>query len=237
MAESLNDILENLNSLKKNSNIFIPSLKKNVDFKGITLKQQKEIIDSVLSGDSVEILNFFDVCFNILKENIQGNSIEQINIVDRPNLLLNLRFNIDSKYEGINIEELIETNKKIKLPELQTTIETDDFIFTVESPNIKKDANVNNYIVKTFLDREKILGNLYAGELIKFITTVKFKESENVINFDDQSNKNKFTIIQSIDTKHFKEIFAFINSIRDIETEFLTVQDKQIDITPDFFIF
>ena len=70
MAESLNDILENLNSLKKNSNIFIPSLKKNVEFKGITLKQQKEIIDSVLSGDSVEILNFFDVCFNILKENV-----------------------------------------------------------------------------------------------------------------------------------------------------------------------
>ena len=58
-----------------------------------------------------------------------------------------------------------------------------------------------------------------------------------MIDFNDLSNKNKFTIIQSIDTKHFKEIFAFINGIRDIETEFLTVEDKQIDITPDFFIF
>lgn len=237
MTDSLNDILENLNSLKKNSNIFIPSLKKNVDFKGVTLKQQKEIIDSVISDDSVEILNFFDVCFNIVSQNIQGTNIEQINIVDRPNLLLNLRYSIDSKYEEIDIEKLIETNKKIKLPELKTTIETDDFIFTVESPDIKKDANVNTYIVKTFLNREKILGNLYAGELIKFITSLKFKNNDKVIDFKDQSNKNKFAIIQSIDTKHFKEIFAFINTIREIETKFLTVEDTQIDITPEFFIF
>ena len=237
MTDSLNDILENLNSLKKNSNIFVPSLKKSIDFKGITLKQQKEIIDSVVSGDSVEILNFFDVCYNILSENIIETSLDEINIVDRPNILLNLRYNIDSKYEEIDLKKLIETNKKIKLPELTNTIETDDFIFTVKSPNIKKDAQVNKYIVKTFLNRDKILGNLYAGELIKFIDTIKFKDNDKLIEFNDQSNKNKFTIIQSIDTKHFKEIFSYINIIRDIETKFLTVKDNQIDITPDFFIF
>lgn len=237
MAESLNEILENLNSLKNNCNIFVPSIKKEIEFKPLTLKQQKDIIDSVTDGESIEILNFFNACYKIICENICNENIDSINIIDRPNILLNLRYAIDKKYEDINFEKLIESNKKIKIPELQTTVETDDFVFTIKSPTIEKDTLINTFITKTFVNEKNILGNLYIGELMKFIDTIKFKVSEKIVDFKDVSNKNKMTILQNIDSKNFKQIYSYINDIRDAETKFLTYEDKQIDISPDFFIF
>ena len=147
-----------------------------------------------------------------------------------------MRCDINKIYEEVNLEDLLKRNKDISLPDLSKQIETEHFIFDVSSPSIQRDFNVNSYLVNTFNNEEKILGKLYINELSKFINKIKFKSSENVIDFDAESNGNRFKILENMQSSNFQEIYSFINDIRDKEVEYLTLDGTQIDLSPEFFV-
>jgi hypothetical protein len=232
--QSLNDILKDLKKSEEKISIYIPSLKQDVEFKSLSLFQQKSIIDKV-TLNAFGIIDFFNSIFDVIKTNTTVN-LNDINTIDRINIILSLRKNINTVYEDINIEALLEKNKTLSLPSLAKTIKTEKFEFEVSVPSLTTDFKFNNYIINTFKDEKLFLGKLLVNELCKFVNKIVINENNNIIDFNNQSNKNKFTIIEAIDSKQFKEVFQYISLVRDTELEFVKFEDKQIDIGPDMFI-
>ena len=231
---SINEIINDLNSLKTDISVYIPSIKSDKKTKTLTLKQQRELLDN-LSETKLSLLSFFNDVFEIINTNCSEDN-KVINVIDRPNILLSLRCNINKIYDGLDLEKILEKNKNISLPSLSKQVETEDFIFDISSPNIQRDNNVNLYLINTYKNEEKILGKLYINELSKFINKITFKSSDNVIDFDNESNGNRFKILENMQSSNFQEIYAFINDIRDKEVEYLTIDGTQVDLGPELFV-
>ena len=64
MGTTTKDFLSKLNEIKNEFKIFVPSLKKQVTAKPITLKQQKDIISTAVNG----------VCDTVLKKSLKSPS-------------------------------------------------------------------------------------------------------------------------------------------------------------------
>lgn len=231
---SINEIINDLNLLKTDISVYIPSIKSDKKTKTLTLKQQRELLDN-LSETKLSLLSFFNDVFEIINTNCSEDN-KVINVIDRPNILLSLRCNINKIYDGIDLEKILEKNKNISLPSLSKQVETEDFIFDISSPNIQRDNNVNLYLINTYKNEEKILGKLYINELSKFINKITLKASDNVIDFDNESNGNRFKILENMQSSNFQEIYAFINDIRDKEVEYLTIDGTQVDLGPELFV-
>ena len=220
--------------MKTDISVYIPSIKSDKKTKTLTLKQQRELLDN-LSETKLSLLSFFNDVFEIINTNCSEDN-KVINVIDRPNILLSLRCNINKIYDGLDLEKILEKNKNISLPSLSKQVETEDFIFDISSPNIQRDNNVNLYLINTYKNEEKILGKLYINELSKFINKITFKASDNVIDFDNESNGNRFKILENMQSSNFQEIYAFINDIRDKEVEYLTIDGTQVDLGPELFV-
>ena len=103
-------------------------------------------------------------------------------------------------------------------------------------PNLVTDFKFNNYVITTYKDERMLLGKLLVNELSKFITKFTVNETAKTVDFNTTTIKQKFNFLEAIDSKHFKEVFEYINQIRDIEVEFVKLEDKQIEIGPELFI-
>ena len=70
---SVNEILNDLNSLKTDIQVYIPSIKNSKNTKTLNLKQQKELLDN-LSESNLSLLTFFNDVFGIIKTNCSEDS-------------------------------------------------------------------------------------------------------------------------------------------------------------------
>lgn len=232
--QSLNDILKDLKKSEEKFSVFIPSQNQEIEFKSLSLSQQKNIIDKV-TVNSFGVVDFYNSVYEVIKTNATCD-LNSLNTIDRINIIVSLRGNINPLYEGINIDALLEKNKTLQLPPLTKTVKTDKFEFEVTTPSLITDFKFNNYIINTYKEEKMFLGKLLVNELCKFITKITVIDTGNIIDFSNQSNKNKFSIIEAIDSKQLKEVFQFISTIRDMEVEFVKFEDKQLDISPDIFV-
>ena len=227
------NFLNEIKNISNDINVFIPSIKGDVKCKPLNLQQQKNILDDI-SSDASSILTFCNYSYKTITQCI-GDS-KNLLVIDRPNILISLRNNIDTMYEDINLSKLLEKNKEIEVSSVNEVIETNDFIFEVSIPTLEQDYKSNDYLIKAFKGETKILGKLYVNELSKFIKKITIKSSDNVIDFTDCNIKDKFNIIQNIETNNFKDIYKFITNIRDLETSFVTWNEDTIDIGPELFV-
>ena len=78
------DFLDKLSSLKNDFKVYVPSIKKDVVAKPITLKQQKDIISTAVNG-VLGALQFTEAINNIILENVEGDQF----------------YAFDTKYNGI----------------------------------------------------------------------------------------------------------------------------------------
>lgn len=227
------NVLEQLKGIKNQIEIKLSSKDKLVSFTPLTLKQQKDILDN-LSTSATTIITFFNNTTKIIQQNI----LEEVTlyVTDRPNILISLRNNIDSNYNDIDLSKLIEKNKKVKSIDLNTTIETRDFTFNVKVPTLDKDIKVNEFLIKNYKDENAVIGKLYVNEVVKFIDTIIIKETDTVINFNELPVKKLFEITENIESHNFKEIYEFIQLVRNHEKELVTLDDVQVDIGPELFV-
>lgn len=227
------DFLNELKSISNKIKVYIPSIRKNKECQPLNLKQQKNILDDI-SNDAASILTFFNNSYKTIEQCID-NSAELL-VIDRPNILLHLRQNINNIYNGIDLSELLQKNQKIEIPSLTKTIETDDLIFEIGIPTLKDDCNTNSYLVKKYSDEKKLLGKLYVSELSKFIKNITIKSSSNTIDFCNKNVGEKFDILENIETSNFVDIYQYITEVRDVEKEFVTHDSGTIDIGPELFV-
>lgn len=230
----INDILNELKRVEEKLNVYIPSLKKDVEFKALTLLQQKNVIDKA-SSNVFGIIDFYNSIFNLIKSSTTYD-IANFNTIDRINIILSLIKNISPIYNDIDINGVLEKNKTLQLPELEKTLKTDKFTFTVAAPSLATDYSYNNYVINNFRQEKTLMGKLLINEVSKFIKVIIVNETGQVIDLTNQSVKNTFAIVESLDTKQLKEVFEYITSIRDIEVEFVKADGKQIEIGPELFV-
>ena len=165
--------------------------------------------------------------------------------IDRVSISLSLRNKISNTYkEGnteVNLSEIIERNNTPITFEPKEVI-TGDFTFKLKKPTLELDNKVNNILLRKYkaskIDESNVnnvISDLYVYELIKFIDTLEF--GENVIKVEDNIN-NTIKILNEIDSDNFKEVFDYINELRDIESSLTKIPNSEdnISITPDFFI-
>lgn len=232
--QNLNDILKDLKKSEEKIRIYIPTLNREVFFTPLTLSQQKNVIDKITSN-SFGIIDFYNSVYDVIKTT-STEDISTFTTIDRVNIILSFRKYINSNYEGIDVSKVLEKNININLPELKKTIITDKFTFELSVPNLVTDFKFNNYVITTYKDERMLLGKLLVNELSKFITKFTVNETAKTIDFNTITIKQKFNFLEAIDSKHFKEVFEYINQIRDIEVEFVKIEDKNIEIGPELFI-
>jgi len=232
--QNLNDILKDLKKSEEKLKIYIPTLKREVSFVPLTLSQQKNVIDKITSS-SFGIIDFYNSVYDVIKTT-STEDISTFTTIDRVNIVLSFRKYINSNYEDIDVSKVLEKNVNINLPGLKKTIITDKFTFELSVPNLVTDFKFNNYVITTYKDERMLLGKLLVNELSKFITKFTVNETAKTVDFNTTTIKQKFNFLEAIDSKHFKEVFEYINQIRDIEVEFVKLEDKQIEIGPELFI-
>ena len=117
-----------------------------------------------------------------------------------------------------------------------------DFTFKLKKPNLVLDNKINNIILRKYKSDKitedninNIVSDLYIYELVKFIDEVHF--GENIIKVEENIN-NTVKILNEIDSDNFKEVFNYINALRDIENNLTKIPNSNdsISLTPDFFI-
>jgi hypothetical protein len=244
MSNKFNDILQEINNVKVTIDSYSPSIKQPVQLSPLTLAQQKSIIES--SADSnLSALFFNSVFFKILKQNVKDD-ISKYNTIDRVNFALSLRSQLQDSYTfneiKFSLNEVIEKNKKIEYELKEQEITSDNFTFTVKTPNLVLDDKINNIILSKYkgdnINSSKLkslISDLFVHEILKFITKVKVNDKEVEMHQDINSAVD---LLERIDSSKLTEITRYINSVRDIEKTFATLPGSasSVDIVPDFFI-
>lgn len=245
--DNFNDILNSINDLNKIYEIFVPSLNSRVKFTGLTAKQQKEVLQTVLDKDLT------GVSFSILISDIIINNLidknTNLSSADKNYIITCLRvLSLSSKYRDLDDQEIDLTpllTNNISLPKelTSTTLDEGDLQVNIEIPSLIKDKSVNIETRKRIIASSGVtteitkdaLGELYINEIIKFIKTLKTPKTQ--VNFDDMTFNQKFQIVEKLPLAITSKIISFINSIKDFDKKLFIINNKEYNIAIDPTLF
>jgi len=240
MNDNVKNFLDKIQEIKdKKTKVFVISTGKEVDSTPLTFKQQKELISTIADG-AAGALKFQKVLNQIVIDNT-GNSL--LKSVDRLPIILKLRS--ESIGEEIKIEDgkvkiqkiLDKVTKKLKLVDKISG----EIAVNLEVPLIIEE----NQIIQATIDAlkkdgdelGKNISNIYTFEIVKYIKSVEF--GEDLILFSDIPIKDRVNIVNNLPISTNQKVIDFIQEIKKIETDWLTVEVngevKTIDIDVSFF--
>ena len=236
MSENFNDILNEVKGLKKNLTFFSRANNLDLEISPLNLQQQKIIIENSIQSN-LSVLFFNNSFYNIIKENFAGD-INTLDTIDRVSISLSLRQKMSNEYTlddtKVNLSDIIDKNKKpLSIDPLE--IVTDSFTFRVSKPSLVLDNKVNKLLLNKYKGKKitednvnNVISDLYVYEILKFVDEIIVGDKTLVIS---ENFNNSLKILSEIETSELKEIFNYINKIRDIELNM-----THISITPDFFV-
>jgi hypothetical protein len=243
MSENFNDILNEVKGLKKNLTFFSRANNLDLEISPLNLQQQKIIIENSIQSN-LSVLFFNNSFYNIIKENFAGD-INTLDTIDRVSISLSLRQKMSNEYTlddtKVNLSDIIDKNKKpLSVDPLE--IVTDSFTFRVSKPSLVLDNKVNKLLLNKYKGKKitednvnNVISDLYVYEILKFVDEIIVGDKTLVIS---ENFNNSLKILSEIETSELKEIFNYINKIRDIELNMTQIpnSEKYISITPDFFV-
>jgi hypothetical protein len=241
---ALNDVISKLEKINNENflSVYIPSLKKNVKFKPLTLKQQKDILKSSVTNDLTSVINF-NLAFNkIIKE----NSVEKNNYktIDRLPIIIALRNKFsDEPYEidGKKIDLNQLTNQKLDIyGDSEFKIEEDILTVYASIPTLDVDERFGQRLLENIEKNNdnklsNIVGDMYLYEISKFINKINVSDAEielSTLNFTDT-----LELINKLPASIISKLNAFITkNIRDIEDNYTTVDGVKIPLDASLFV-
>lgn len=216
-------------SESENIKIFVPSLKKNVSFKSLSVKQHQDLIKTLLDGVEGPI-SVFNVFNNIIRE----NSLADIEFLlqDRNKILLDMRKQIVGT--DVTIKDAVYSLNDLPSyefePTLTETITYNDISVDVSIPTLDLDTKITEKCVSeiTKINRDdnkmgKSVSILLIYELMKFIQKIKMPQGE--ISFSDIGTYDKKSIIESLPVKLNNRLISFISKYKEEEQRFYTFDD------------
>lgn len=242
-------------------NAWVPSLQKEVKFKQIDAKQQKNILSSAMDT-SIYNTSFIKTFYDILKQNILEKDIEvdNLTLTDKISIGLALKSQLSDEIllvfgekkdipEKFKIQPIIDNLKQFKTPNpIVLDATSENFSLKVElSPvtvGIENDydsqykGNKKQEDIKTTEDVQKIISEAFLGELSKYITKLWINNTE--IDYKSLSYNQKMRIIEKLPSSFLQKLLDNI-SIWKLEVDkFLSVNYEQytqvVSLEPTMFL-
>jgi len=244
---SVSSILSKLNDLN-NSNlitVYVPSAKKEMKFRPLSVKQQKDLIKSGLDGALAGI-----TISNIIGEIIIDNSVEKYDflVTDKLPILLALRkqsfgsifiLKEDEKDTEFNLDDILEKSLNYSFDtQVEIKLANTDVIAHVDVIKIQDDIKINQYqLDKLRKNKEEAIsetvGSMFIYEIIKFVTKILIGNEE--LDLTTLPIKDRLTIIESVPVTLNNSILEYIQQFRKEEAEYVTVGDKVLPIDARLF--
>jgi hypothetical protein len=234
------DILKSVTELNKQhiQSVYVPSVNDVINFKPLTVKQQKGILSSGVDMD-VENLTFSNTINNIINDNcLQGK--QHIRITDRPAIVLQLRqkalgnelkFNVDGKDYTVDIAERITLVKDNPPKESTFEITVENLKITGCVPDLKKDLKYNAQFTNTIKSSKRgatvsltdVIGDIYIYEMVKYVNDIEIGDQS--INIDDVTVTQAIEIFESLPMSASLKVSDKIKTLRECENITMNVDD------------
>ena len=221
--------------------VFIPSLNKTIFFREINTSQQKRLIKAIIDSP-VFNTEFIFALRQIIKENCVDEKIvtDNLTILDKFVIALSMRsVSIGDSYEveiecpnekcktpykqTLSLKEITDKAKSIKLVNKTITDESGKFSCDCSIPTISIEyqlekefrSNVDDSDIKNVEEARKMIGEVFIGEIVKYINTLTVVTPEKTIqfSFNNVSMQNRITLIEQLPDKFIKKIIEYINDI------------------------
>ena len=241
MGTDTKEFLSKLKEIKNECKVFVPSIKKQVTAKSITLKQQKDIISTAVNGVR-GALQFTQVINNIILENVDGDVFYA---VDKVPIILALRVNSLGNWvkvdddKSISLETVITNIKDIPKFKYKEEVSVDDIVVNLRIPTLKEENVVINKCIQE-LDRlteesdlSEAVGLIYMAEIIKLIESVGVQED--VVDFNKLKVIDRVKIVETLPLQLYEKITSFYRQVSKYDTSLLTVDDITVSMDASFF--
>ena len=236
--------LKEINNSSKIS-VFVPSAKKEMSFKQLSVKQQKDLmktgLDGQLSGLSIS---------GIIKDVIVENSLEKYDFLstDKVPIILALRkqsfgeiytFSDGEKDNTVDLNSIL-SKKLLYKSEYSGTIEDSENKLKVELqvPTLIDDDKFNSYIYselkkKKDVELSETVGVVYVGEIAKFLKSVALGDYE--LDFGASTPKEKISVVENFSVTFNNKILKFIEALRKEELDYATVDGVTVAMDARLF--
>jgi len=248
------NLIQKLKSIQDSHvKVYVPSVNKELEFKPLNIKQQKDIIKSTFDKN-IPGLSFYNILNGIIKDNCVDKTATFL-VLDRNTIAIALRNNIfgneytvdetnNSSFK-VNLNEVLNIiNEPVSNEVLEHKIKQDSLEVTLKAPSLETDNKVNKEsqkLLSHFLDdsngAKDLISELFIYEIVKFVHEVKF--GENVVSFKDITVSQQIEILESLTANINKQILEYIEVVRNFESKYITFnksnKEYRVTIDPAFF--
>lgn len=245
---SVNNILSKLKEIN-NSNlvsVYVPSVGKSVNFKPISVKQQKDLIKSGLDGTLSGI-----TISNTISQIIIDNSEEKhpFVVTDKYPIIVALRRQSFGSQFILKQDdkEITFDLDRILLKKLEYS-SSNEYVIELAGTSLKAylnlvsledDIKINNIqLEKSRKNKDEeiseTVGSLFIYEIVKFVSKIEIDE-ENMVEMAKLPIKDRLTIIENIPATLNNQILEYIQQFRKEEMEYITVDGEILPIDARLF--
>lgn len=252
---NVNDILSSITELNKQNilSVYVPSLEAEINFKPLTVKQQKTILSTGVDTE-IENLAFANAMNDIIMENCLSQK-EALKITDKSAILLQLRqkavgdkikITEDDREYIISIADQIQKVKSKKSPDKQFSIEDSGVKITGRVPGLRLDTKYNRQFTRntkksgknTQITLSDLVGDIFVHEMVKYVETISI--GDNTLHIDDKIDANQaINIFESLPMNISLKVAEEIKTSRSLEIETISSdtlpEDVQISIDASLF--
>lgn len=239
-----------LNKLKEINNanlvsVYVPSAKKELSFRPLSVKQQKDLIKSGLDG----IISGITIS-NVINDIILENSVEkhEFVITDKFPVILSLRrqsfgnifvIKEEDKEVTYDLDEILK--KKLKFTyddKVIIKMEGTDIMAYLDLVSLSDDIKINIAQIEKFKKSKDeqlsdTVGSLFIYEIVKFVTKIQIKDEE--LDLTTLSIKDRINVIESIPATLNNRILEYIQKFRTEETDYVTTSSGVLPIDSRLF--
>jgi hypothetical protein len=244
---SVTSILSKLKEINESDliSVHVPSLNKNIKFKTISVKQQKDLIKSGMDGALGGI-----VISNVINQIIIDNSTEKHDflVVDKIPIVLALRskafgstFELKTENKNVffNLEGLLKTPLKFSnIINQELIFEEHKISLELSVLSLEEDIKINNFQLEKLKkakdeDLSETVGSLFVYEILKFVSKITVGADE--INMKEFPIKDRLTIVENLPATINNEILDYIQTFRKEEMSYITVDGETLPIDARLF--
>jgi Mg/Co/Ni transporter MgtE len=255
MSETLN--INDIISLVKESNkqfesdIYVPSLNKEIHCKPMNASHLKNIIKTSISGVFSNI-KFNQTMYTVLKDVLDPSvSTTVINTFDKILILLQLRnknvkntvdvelfCDEDKRTESFSLDKIINKGKKDKFDFQEQTITDGSYIVTLDFPSIEQEFLFDRYFEQNKLKNVKeddknslkeLFGPLFIHEVAQYVKNIKISDKE--INMRSLSVEDRTNIMENLSSNIIAQIIEKIDDVFGKQINKLISVEKDFDGT------
>jgi hypothetical protein len=225
--------------------VYVPSAKKQLSFRPLSVKQQKDLIksglDGVISGITIS---------NVINEIILENSVDKHDFVitDKFPVILSLRkqsfgnifvIKEEDKETVFDLDEVLK--KKLKFTyddKVIIKMEGTDIMAYLDLVSLSDDTKINIAQIEKFKKTKdeqlsETVGSLFIYEIVKFVTKIQIKEEE--LDLTTLPIKDRINVIESIPATLNNKILEYIQKFRTEETDYVTTSSGVLPIDSRLF--